>query len=901
MHADEADSALPAIKGMVSPQVYATIQRLAAWPRKNPGEGLGEGSLRQTEDKGDDAIGFAQLIPLAQLVTGQWGQLPAKQKALYQMPIAQSIGERAKGRQPFRLPIANPSSSGEVKTGDWSAEPMFERLRALREELILVEERANARYERLGVPEGEKRGWVNAMRQCRADVEWVLDQEEAAGRGEARVVERDGFGNVVRVMGIDPSKSKSTAWQFKRKEEQAKSSRLRKTRSNPSSKVPEGERKPWGIVAAKGNQKLPFASYSTLPMSTCPGAGSCAVELKREYDNEAAEKAKDESRSRLVKDGYCYSFTAWRYPASFSRQFRNCLAEFADREFAIIEGARLQGRPVPLNTDMVARVELALVGRGVRSWHELCREFVVRDLVDNVKPAERDGKPAFLRLYVDGDINTEDNVFEWMNVCAQLQSTRLTDDRGIVRHPGIQVYGYSKCWDQFLLLDRRDVKWPSFVQTQTSEGLGVDPQGGKFLWPSNYTLNMSADSRWNYDKRGEPSSAAEEALRRITVAMAALPVARGYFRSIDLRKSISGLSEQFEAGNLAEFPTPPADGIPFPFNRERMLAVLTMNAGMNPEGATIQSLEEAYRSLVAKYGLEGFVPTKKLKSGPALKIEKVKPIFTAGLKKGRAKEPQRIIDETSENLLSNLYRGWFHKLYVHGVGSRRGGGEMTDYAASFPGQQTQAFASIVLRELSLDEVTAGQEPLSPLEFVEEDRAEKMAAKVGDFLKKMATGDISKASPRVRALLERMGAKGRSSKEQRATSTEAKTLAQSFVYADKKADEIKAKVREFPAIVNALLDEGFTQKDVTAFIKGFDPEVFIDKFGMTDAYQKKALAVALHEVLWTSGVGGSCPLICGNCYDSPTAPKKGTDEYIFARHRCASREGFHWKTINIGRH
>jgi hypothetical protein len=50
-------------------------------------------------------------------------------------------------------------------------------------------------------------------------------------------------------------------------------------------------------VFAKGNGKLPFFAFSTIPGVTCPGAGEC---LK-----------------------FCYSFRAWRYPNAFARQIQN--------------------------------------------------------------------------------------------------------------------------------------------------------------------------------------------------------------------------------------------------------------------------------------------------------------------------------------------------------------------------------------------------------------------------------------------------------------------------------------------------------------------------------------------------------------------------------------------------
>lgn len=52
----------------------------------------------------------------------------------------------------------------------------------------------------------------------------------------------------------------------------------------------------------KGNIKLPFYSFSTLPIVTCMGSGDC--------------------------ENWCYSFKAWRYPSSFFRQCQNTLLMF---------------------------------------------------------------------------------------------------------------------------------------------------------------------------------------------------------------------------------------------------------------------------------------------------------------------------------------------------------------------------------------------------------------------------------------------------------------------------------------------------------------------------------------------------------------------------------------------
>ncbi len=62
-------------------------------------------------------------------------------------------------------------------------------------------------------------------------------------------------------------------------------------------------------IIAKGNGKLPFYAFSILPGFTCPGAGDCLV-IKL---------------TAGTKDGWCYSFKAWRYPAAFFRQLQNTI------------------------------------------------------------------------------------------------------------------------------------------------------------------------------------------------------------------------------------------------------------------------------------------------------------------------------------------------------------------------------------------------------------------------------------------------------------------------------------------------------------------------------------------------------------------------------------------------
>ena len=70
---------------------------------------------------------------------------------------------------------------------------------------------------------------------------------------------------------------------------------------------------PFSIFSEKGNKKLPFYAFSSLPGFDCPGAGECLYSF---------------GNARLPENfakGWCYSFKAWRYPAAFFRQLQNSL------------------------------------------------------------------------------------------------------------------------------------------------------------------------------------------------------------------------------------------------------------------------------------------------------------------------------------------------------------------------------------------------------------------------------------------------------------------------------------------------------------------------------------------------------------------------------------------------
>lgn len=167
-------------------------------------------------------------------------------------------------------------------------------------------------------------------------------------------------------------------------------------------------RTPFKVFNLNGNEKLPFAAFSSLPVYTCPGAGECAK--------------------------WCYSYRAWRYPASFARQLQNTLLlRFAPDAIESAFGKLPSG--------------------------------------------------IVLRLYVDGDFGSLDDVSLWM---------RLLESR-----PDLSAYGYSKSWDLLLAFDRES--------------------GGR--WPTNYALNLSTGGR-AYATESE---------------MMTLPITRGAFVSLSVK------------------------------------------------------------------------------------------------------------------------------------------------------------------------------------------------------------------------------------------------------------------------------------------------------------------------------------------------------------------------------
>ncbi len=151
--------------------------------------------------------------------------------------------------------------------------------------------------------------------------------------------------------------------------------------------------KPVFKVFAIGNSKLPFLSYSELPIVTCPGAGDCL--------------------------SFCYSVTAWRYPAAFFRQAQNTvLARFNP---AAIQDAL---------DSMLAK-----------------RKFAKLEKVD-------------FRLFVDGDFSSLHSVAFWQNT--------------IRNRPQLAAYGYTKSFNLFLQYEKEGGQFASNYMVNLSSGHNAD-------------------------------------------------------------------------------------------------------------------------------------------------------------------------------------------------------------------------------------------------------------------------------------------------------------------------------------------------------------------------------------------------------------------------------------------
>lgn len=178
-----------------------------------------------------------------------------------------------------------------------------------------------------------------------------------------------------------------------------------------------------------GNSKLPFLNFSTLPGETCPGAGSCL--------------------------NYCYSFKAWRYPASFFSQCQNTLLMI--NNFKTIE-------------------------------NELNKILSTNKFKNMTK--------IDFRLYVDGDFNNFQDLINWMELLKKL--------------PQISAYGYSKSLNLFLSLSDENYQFPNNYVLNLSNG-GVFDSLHKFLIKLPFVrgnfegLNIKKDTKLSEIKKTYPN------------------------------------------------------------------------------------------------------------------------------------------------------------------------------------------------------------------------------------------------------------------------------------------------------------------------------------------------------------------------------------------------------------
>lgn len=447
VHTDEASSALSDIADLLPFRVAETLEDQV------PG---GPSEVRPNPPEDDDRgviVAQRELMPLAYLVTGQWG------------PDTPEHNRR-------RLPVA-----GQARANPRDPRGFWARMAELAAEIESLRTTAAKRYRQQGKTGGP---WTDQLAKMAAAVAFVRRQEGVAG-----------------------------------------------PKSVLSSAGPLGMT--WGVVAKSGNKKLPFAAYSELPMATCPGAGDCGVPLAWEAATRARKRGK----------AWCYSFKAFRYPAAFARQFLNTLAAYADREFAIELGG---GASLPAD-DYAGRVMAALRG-GARPEGRLWPQYVKGMVLKATKVTRQTNRPTFLRLFVDGDLNTEDTIVAWMQAVAEIGPAGRDIASG-ERH--IDVYGYSKCWNQLLNADRL--------------------LGGK--WPANYTLNLSSGSVY-----------AASGYAEIRAAVEKLPITRGYFEAIPLNQYLQALDVQtrmLAQDPSAVVPMPPPGTTPFPFDAARVRAFLRIN------------------------------------------------------------------------------------------------------------------------------------------------------------------------------------------------------------------------------------------------------------------------------------------------------------------------------------
>lgn len=516
VHADEADAALDALVGRIDEEALERLQRQAMPPlekRSNP-------PSDPADEEGFDGtiMPTPSLFPLAFLITGRWGAEPS---ALYrETDLRPNPPVLTRDRRPFEERLAELGS-----TATSLRDLAMARYRQRHNELIAslrtqatshrgakARELAAAAAKMAATPPNAT--WVTAFDKVLHAIDFVLQQMRAPV-GRRSILDRPaGEGG-----------------------------------------MPFGAR--WEVIGERGNQKLPFVAYSEFPMATCPGAGACRVPMEERSRRALREKGQ----------GWCYSFRALRYAFPTSRLLLNTLANEADREFSI----RRAGGPAGLSSHRqndvadfdAARARAALSGRGQsgdfvgRVWQQYVKGLCVRATRNPRKGTRRPARIAFVRLFVDGDVNHPDSLAEWM------EAARDTEEGGRDIRPDerpMAWYGYSKSWRAFLDLD------------------AYYKESGR-SWPSNYTLNLSSGSVYGDHAAGDRGA-------EIRDAMLALPVTRGFFRAIPLDRYLPEL----ERASDGKVRLPVLSEQSFAFSEARIREFLEIN-----KVRTLAGMDEFYR------------------------------------------------------------------------------------------------------------------------------------------------------------------------------------------------------------------------------------------------------------------------------------------------------------------
>jgi len=165
----------------------------------------------------------------------------------------------------------------------------------------------------------------------------------------------------------------------------------------------------WGFYANKFKDLLLDSEFKTIPFSIFASGGNSKLPF---VSFSTIPGATCPGAGDCLD--FCYSFKAWRYPAAFFRQLQN---------FYLMNSKK--GR------DIIANQFKSLKLKKGKSFLNL-------------------------RLYVDGDFRSVNDLTFWMNL--------------LFLRPEIKAYGYSKSWKEFLIYDSLKLTFPENYKLNLSSG-----------------------------------------------------------------------------------------------------------------------------------------------------------------------------------------------------------------------------------------------------------------------------------------------------------------------------------------------------------------------------------------------------------------------------------------------